>query len=105
MQPQKFLACPGRHLLPSRRLDLLDGELVDSLGITSQSEPQVSVMANDPDAQVEVPQPTIGRRTESFVGADALVRKLRENGRVVTYTRWSRSVSTPRATASSWAWT
>ncbi|GAA4491164.1 hypothetical protein GCM10023094_55510 [Rhodococcus olei] len=59
-------------------------KLVDSLGITSLSKSQVSVMAKDLDAQVEAFR---GRPLDggpyTFVAADALVLKVRENGRVV----------------------
>jgi putative transposase len=65
----------------TRRMD----KLVQSLGITTLSKSQVSVMARDLDAHVEE------FRTRSlseagpftFVAADALVLKVREGGRVV----------------------
>jgi transposase-like protein len=65
----------------TRRMD----KLVQSLGITSLSKSQVSRMATDLDAQVEA------FRTRSladagpftFVAADALTMKVREDGRVI----------------------
>ncbi|GAA4470768.1 hypothetical protein GCM10023094_00310 [Rhodococcus olei] len=72
----------GAYLLgvSTRRME----KLVDSLGITSLSKSQVSVMAKDLDAQVEAFR---GRPLDAgpytFVAADALVLKVRENGRVV----------------------
>jgi transposase-like protein len=65
----------------TRRMD----KLVQSLGITSLSKSQVSRMAEDLDAQVEA------FRTRSladagpftFVAADALTMKVREDGRVI----------------------
>ena len=65
----------------TRRMD----KLVESLGITSLSKSQVSRMATDLDAQVEA------FRTRSladagpftFVAADALTMKVREDGRVI----------------------
>jgi transposase-like protein len=66
---------------PTRRMD----KLVQSLGITTLSKSQVSVMARDLDVHVEE------FRTRSlseagpftFVACDALVLKVREGGRVV----------------------
>src|SRR4051812_18478380 len=65
----------------TRRMD----KLVQSLGITTLSKPQVSVMAKELDAHVEEFRT---RRLEdagpfTFVAADALVLKVREGGRVV----------------------
>jgi len=65
----------------TRRMD----KLVQSLGITTLSKSQVSVMAKDLDAHVEEFRT---RRLEdagpfTFVAADALVLKVREGGRVV----------------------
>jgi transposase-like protein len=65
----------------TRRMD----KLVQSLGITTLSKSQVSVMAKDLDQQVEEFRT---RRLEdagpfTFVAADALVLKVREGGRVV----------------------
>ena len=65
----------------TRRMD----RLVESLGITSLSKSQVSRMASDLDSQVEA------FRTRSlaeagpftFVAADALTMKVREDGRVI----------------------
>ncbi|MGW5375713.1 IS256 family transposase [Nocardia sp. NPDC003999] len=59
-------------------------KLVESLGITSLSKSQVSMMARDLDARVEAFRtrpPDQGPYT--FVAADAMVLKVRENGRVV----------------------
>lgn len=59
-------------------------KLVDTLGITALSKSQVSVMAKELDEQVEAfrSRPLdVGPYT--FVAADALVLKVRENGRVV----------------------
>jgi putative transposase len=65
----------------TRRMD----KLVQSLGITTLSKSQVSVMAKELDAHVEEFRT---RRLEdagpfTFVAADALVLKVREGGRVV----------------------
>ena len=83
----------------TRRMD----KLVASLGITTLSKSQVSVMAKELDDHVEE------FRTRSlaeagpftFVAADALVLKVREGGRVVRSTHWSRPASTPTGTARS----
>ncbi len=66
----------------TRRMD----KLVQSLGITTLSKSQVSVMAKDLDAHVEEFRT---RRLDdtgpfTFVAADALVLKAREGGRVVS---------------------
>ncbi|WP_231913789.1 IS256 family transposase, partial [Rhodococcus sp. LB1] len=59
-------------------------KLVDSLGITSLSKSQVSVMARDLDTQVEAFRSRpLDAGPYTFVAADALVLKVRENGRVV----------------------
>ncbi|MEV3961656.1 IS256 family transposase [Nocardia sp. NPDC050193] len=59
-------------------------KLVESLGITSLSKSQVSVMARDLDAQVEAFRTRpLDQGPYTFVAADALVLKVRENGRVV----------------------
>ena len=59
-------------------------KLVDSLGITSLSKSQVSVMAKDLDTQVEAFRSRpLDAGPYTFVAADALVLKVRENGRVV----------------------
>lgn len=65
--------------VPTRRMDKLE-----TLGITSLSKSQVSVMAKELDTAVEAfrTRPLdAGRYT--FVAADALVLKVREGGRVV----------------------
>jgi putative transposase len=58
--------------------------LVESLGVTSLSKSQVSVMAAELDEAVEAfrTRPLDGG-PYTFVAADALVLKVRENGRVV----------------------
>ena len=59
-------------------------KLVESLGITSLSKSQVSMMARDLDAQVEAFRTRpLDQGPYTFVAADALVLKVRENGRVV----------------------
>ncbi|WP_033293625.1 IS256 family transposase [Amycolatopsis jejuensis] len=59
-------------------------KLVESLGITSLSKSQVSMMARDLDAQVEAFRARpLDQGPYTFVAADALVLKVRENGRVV----------------------
>ncbi|MGV9734100.1 IS256 family transposase [Rhodococcus aetherivorans] len=59
-------------------------KLVDTLGITSLSKSQVSVMAKDLDTQVEAfRNRPLDAGPYTFVAADALVLKVRENGRVV----------------------
>ncbi|MFD7011884.1 transposase [Rhodococcus jostii] len=59
-------------------------KLVDCLGITSLSKSQVSVMAKDLHAQVEAFRSRpLDAGPYTFVAADALVLKVRENGRVV----------------------
>lgn len=65
----------------TRRMD----KLVQSLGITSLSKSQVSRMAADLDAQVAAfrTRPLGGSGPFTFVAADALTMKVRENGRVV----------------------
>ena len=66
--------------LSTRRMD----KLVETLGITSLSKSQVSVMAKELDTAVEAFRtrpPDAGPYT--FVAADALVLKVREQGRVV----------------------
>ncbi|NHU41686.1 IS256 family transposase [Rhodococcus sp. A14] len=64
----------------TRRMD----RLVDSLGITSLSKSQVSVIAKDLDTQVEAFRSRpLDAGPYTFVAADALVLKVRENGRVV----------------------
>ncbi|AMY19548.1 IS256 family transposase [Rhodococcus sp. PBTS 1] len=59
-------------------------KLVDTLGITSLSKSQVSVMAKELDEQVEAfRNRQLDAGPYTFVAADALVLKVRENGRVV----------------------
>ncbi|MGK8489366.1 IS256 family transposase [Nocardia asiatica] len=59
-------------------------KLVESLGITSLSKSQVSMMARDLDAQVEAFRTRpLDQGPYTFVAADALVLKVRESGRVV----------------------
>ncbi|MBF6183601.1 Transposase and inactivated derivatives [Nocardia otitidiscaviarum] len=59
-------------------------KLVESLGITTLSKSQVSMMARDLDAQVEAFRTRpLDQGPYTFVAADALVLKVRENGRVV----------------------
>ncbi|SDH74159.1 Transposase (or an inactivated derivative) [Pseudonocardia oroxyli] len=59
-------------------------KLVESLGITRLSKSQVSVMAQDLDAQVaEFRSRPLDQGPYTFVAADALVLKVREGGRVV----------------------
>ena len=59
-------------------------KLVESLGITRLSKSQVSVMAQDLDAQVaEFRSRPLDAGPYTFVAADALVLKVREGGRVV----------------------
>ena len=59
-------------------------KLVESLGITSLSKSQVSMMARDLDAQVEAFRTRpLDQGPYAFVAADALVLKVRENGRVI----------------------
>ena len=65
----------------TRRMD----KLVESLGITSLSKSQVSRMAADLDGQVDAfrTRPLTGAGPFTFVAADALTMKVREDGRVV----------------------
>ncbi|MDQ0820729.1 putative transposase [Arthrobacter sp. V4I6] len=59
-------------------------KLVKTLGITRLSKSQVSVMAQDLDAQVEAFRTRpLNAGPYTFVAADALVLKVREGGRVV----------------------
>jgi putative transposase len=58
--------------------------LVESLGVTSLSKSQVSEMVKDLDEQVEAFRTRpLDAGPYTFVAADALVLKVRENGRVV----------------------
>lgn len=64
----------------TRRMD----KLVETLGITSLSKSQVSVMAKELDAAVEAFRTRpLDAGPYTFVAADALVLKVREAGRVV----------------------
>ena len=65
----------------TRRMD----KLVQSLGITSLSKSQVSRMAADLDAQVGAfrTRPLDDAGPFTFLAADALTMKIRENGRVI----------------------
>jgi putative transposase len=64
----------------TRRMD----KLVETLGITSLSKSQVSVMAKELDTAVEAFRTRpLDAGPYSFVAADALVLKVREGGRVV----------------------
>ena len=64
----------------TRRMD----KLVETLGITSLSKSQVSVMAKELDVAVEVFRSRpLDAGPYTFVAADALVLKVREGGRVV----------------------
>ena len=59
-------------------------KLVESLGITRLSKSQVSIMAADLDDQVEQFRTRpLDQGPYTFVAADALVVKVREDGRVV----------------------
>jgi putative transposase len=59
-------------------------QLVETLGITSLSESQVSVMAKELDAAVEAFRTRrLHAGPYTFVAANALVLKVREQGRVV----------------------
>src|ERR1700731_4932060 len=64
----------------TRRMD----KLVETLGITSLSKSQVSVMAKELDTAVEAfPPRPLDAGPYTFMAADALVLKVREAGRVV----------------------
>jgi putative transposase len=59
-------------------------KLVESLGVTKLSKSQVSIMAAELDAQVEAFRTRpLDQCPYTLVAADALVLKVRENGRVV----------------------
>ncbi|MDE1675560.1 transposase, partial [Nocardia gipuzkoensis] len=59
-------------------------KLVESLGVTKLSKSQVSIMAAELDGQVEAFRTRpLDAGPYTFVAADALVLKVRENGRVV----------------------
>ena len=74
----------------TRRTD----KLVQSLGITSLSKSQVSRMAADLDAQIAAfrTRPPGESGPFTFVAADALTMKVREQGRVVNADRAPRSL-------------
>ena len=74
----------GCHLLPARRLHPADGPARRHVGHHRLSKSQVSVMAEDLDTQVEAFRSRpLDAGPYTFVAADALVLKVRENGRVV----------------------
>ena len=86
----------------TRRMD----KLVETLGITSLSKSQVSVMAKELDVAVEAFRTRpLDAGPYTFVAADALVLKVREGGRVVNVHALIAVGSTPRATAKSSALT
>jgi putative transposase len=59
-------------------------KLAESLGVKGLSTSQVSIMSADLDAQVEAFRTRpLDQGPYTFVAADALVLKVRENGRVV----------------------
>ncbi|WP_280274730.1 IS256 family transposase [Nocardia wallacei] len=59
-------------------------KLVESLGVTKLSKSQVSIMSAELDTQVEAFRTRpLDQGPYTFVAADALVLKVRENGRVV----------------------
>ena len=69
----------------TRRMD----KLVQTLGITSLSKSQVSVMAKELDTAVEAFRTRpLDAGPYPFVAADALVLKVRENGRVIESRRY-----------------
>ena len=69
----------------TRRMD----KLVQTLGITSLSKSQVSVMAKELDTAVEAFRTRpLDAGPYTFVAADALVLKVRENGRVIESRRY-----------------
>jgi Transposase, Mutator family len=77
-------------------------KLVQSLGITSLSRSQVSRMATDLDAQVTVfrTRPLGDSGPFTFVAADALPMKVREQGRVVNAVVDTQTSSEPAAASS-----
>ena len=85
----------------TRRMD----KLVETLGITSLSKSQVSVMAKELDTAVEAFRTRpLDAGPYTFVAADALVLKVREAGPGGQRARADRRRrSTLRATAKSWA--
>ncbi len=67
-------------VVSTRRME----KLVESLGITSLSKSQVSMMAGELDAHVEAFRTRpLDQGPYTFVAADAMVLKVRKNGRVV----------------------
>jgi Transposase, Mutator family len=78
----------------TRRMD----RLVEALGITSLSKSQVSVMAIELDTAVEAFR-ILDAGPYTFMAADALVVKVREQGRVVNVHALIAVGVTPRATA------
>jgi transposase-like protein len=85
----------------TRRMD----KLVQSLGITSLSKSQVSRMAADLDAQVAAfrTRPLGDCGPFTFVAADALTMKVREQGRVVNAVVLVATGVNADGTAKSWA--
>jgi putative transposase len=82
----------------TRRMD----KLVETLGITSLSKSQVSVMAKELDTAVEAFRTRpLDAGPYTFVAADALVLKVREAGRVVNVHALIAVGATPRATGKS----
>ena len=82
----------------TRRMD----KLVETLGITSLSRSQVSLMAKELDIAVEAFRTRpLDASPYTFVAADALDLKVREHGRWSTCTPWWRSEPTPRAAGKS----
>ena len=64
--------------------------LVESLGVTSLSKSQVSEMAKELDEAVEAFRTRpLDAGPYTFVAADALVLKVRENGRAVAQSNWT----------------
>lgn len=74
--------CPGQ--LPERGAGNHRSRVIRTLGITGLSKSQVSEMAKDLDEQVAAFRTRpLDQGPYTFVAADALVMKVRENGRVV----------------------
>jgi putative transposase len=88
--------------ISTRRVD----GLVKTLGIEGISKSRVSEMAMDLDEMVEVfrNRPLDGG-PYTYVWIDALTQKVREAGRICSVAALVATVSTPPATARSWAWT
>ncbi|WZU35920.1 hypothetical protein Rruber_05433 (plasmid) [Rhodococcus ruber] len=69
-------------------------KLVDTLGITSLSKSQVSGMAKELDEQVEAFRSRpLDQGPYTFVAADALVLKVRENGLQIGWGLWLMTIS------------